>query len=169
MLEFEAKSEPAEGIDRAWKVGGPNHPPGTSSLVAEVTTRSGEGIDQLAAADFLDRVVADLDRIGILRLEVVILRDTRRVEYPYPVYDRSYTANVSIVRRYFASLGIDLLGRFAQFDYINADECIQRALQLAEKLNGIGEGSAFRARSVSQGLGLTPRSPFGLGLLTPDP
>lgn len=122
--------------------------PGTSSLVAEVTTPSGDRIDQLTNDDFLDRVVGDLDRIGILRREDVILRDTRRVEYAYPVYDLAYTGNVQIVRRYFASLGIDLLGRFAEFDYINADECIHRALQLAEKLNS-------RRSSVSDQLSVT--------------
>jgi len=43
------------------------------------------------------------------------------------------------VRNYFKAIGIDLLGRFAEFDYINSDECIRRALVLAEKLNGLTE------------------------------
>jgi hypothetical protein len=40
-----------------------------------------------------------------------------------------------MIRDYFNTLGIDQLGRFAEFDYINSDECIHRAMRLAEKLN----------------------------------
>ena len=110
--------------------------PGTSSLVAETTVRSGDPTDRLSDDDFLDRVIGDLDRVGILRAEDVIVRDTRRFEYAYPVYDQAHGKNTRIVREYFSALGIDLLGRFAEFDYINSDECIRRALVLAEKLNG---------------------------------
>jgi protoporphyrinogen oxidase len=109
--------------------------PGTSSLVAETTTRPGDRIDQLSNEDFLDLVVNDLDRVGIIRKQDVIVRDTRRVEYAYPVYDRDYGRNTETLRRWFGSLGIDQLGRFAEFDYINSDECIHRAMKLAERLN----------------------------------
>jgi protoporphyrinogen oxidase len=109
--------------------------PGTSSLVAETTTRPGDAVDRMPGDDFLDLIVGDLDRAGILRREDVIVRDTRRVEYAYPVYDRDYGRNTAVIRGYFASLGIDLLGRFAEFDYVNSDECIHRAMMLAERLN----------------------------------
>ena len=109
--------------------------PGTSSLVAETTTRPGDAVDRLPGDEFLDLVIGDLDRAGVLRRQDVILRDTRRVEYAYPVYDRDYARNTGIIRGYFASLGIDLLGRFAEFDYINSDECLHRAMMLADRLN----------------------------------
>src|SRR5262249_51831721 len=115
--------------------------PGTSSLVAETTTRPGDAVDRMSDVDFLDLVVDDLDRVGILRKQDVILRDTRRVEYAYPVYERDYAKNVATLRDYFASIGVEQLGRFAEFDYINSDECIRRALVLADKLNALGERS----------------------------
>lgn len=112
--------------------------PGTSSLVAETTTRPGDETDRLSDAAFLERLIGDLDRVGIIRKQDVILAETRRIEYAYPVYDRDYTAKVAVLRRYFDSLGIEQLGRFAEFDYINSDECIHRALGLAEQLNATG-------------------------------
>jgi protoporphyrinogen oxidase len=116
--------------------------PGTSSLVAETTTRPGDAVDRLSDDDFLDRVIGDLDRVGIIRKQDVILRDTRRIEYAYPVYDRDHGKNTTVLRRWFESLGIDQLGRFAEFDYINSDECIHRAMQLAKKLNAHAERRA---------------------------
>ena len=109
--------------------------PGTSSLVAETTTRPGDRVDTLSDNDFLDLVIGDLDRVGIIRKEDVIVRDTRRIGYAYPVYDRNHGKNTGVLKRWFESMGIDQLGRFAEFDYINSDECIHRAMQLARKLN----------------------------------
>jgi protoporphyrinogen oxidase len=109
--------------------------PGTSSLVAETTTRTGDAVDRLCDEEFLDLVVSDLDRVGIIRKEDVIVRDTRRIGYAYPVYDRDHGKNTQTLRNWFQSLGIDQLGRFAEFDYINSDECIHRAMRLAQRLN----------------------------------
>jgi protoporphyrinogen oxidase len=114
---------------------------GTSSLVAETTVQVGDATDRLSDGAFLDRVISDLARVGILREQDVIVRDTRRFEYAYPVHDRAHGKNTQVVRDYFSALGIDLLGRFAEFDYINSDECIRRALVLADKLNGQSERS----------------------------
>jgi protoporphyrinogen oxidase len=109
--------------------------PGTSSLVAETTTRLGDRVDQICDEDFLDLVIRDLDRVGIINEKDVVVRGTRRINYAYPVYDKAHAGHTATLRRWFESLGIDQLGRFAEFDYINSDECIHRAMRLAEKLN----------------------------------
>jgi protoporphyrinogen oxidase len=110
--------------------------PGTSSLIAEVTSQPGDAVDVAGDDVILERILDDLDRAAIIRRREVIVTDIRRFEYAYPVYDLDYTRNTAIIRKYFASLGVDLLGRFAQFDYINMDECLRRARELADRLNG---------------------------------
>ena len=57
-----------------------------------------------------------------------------RFLYGYPVYDLEYRRNVTAMREAVAATGLHLLGRFAQFDYINSDVCIERALALASEL-----------------------------------
>ena len=109
--------------------------PGTSSLIAEVTSRPGDEIDVAADDAVLARIIDDLDRVGVIKKQDVMVTDIRRFEYAYPVYDLDYTRNTTIIRDYFASLGVDLLGRFAEFDYINMDECLRRAQSLAGRLN----------------------------------
>jgi protoporphyrinogen oxidase len=109
--------------------------PGTSSLVAEVTTRPNDEVDRLTDRALTNRIVADLHRIGIINKQDVILTDTKRVEYGYPVYNKSYSCGVAMLREYLGDLGIHQVGRFAEFDYINSDECIRRAIVLAEQLN----------------------------------
>ncbi len=109
--------------------------PGTSSLIAEITTNPGDGIHETSDAALMERVVDDLHRIGILDRADVIETDAMSVTYGYPVYDLAYAENRKIVHEYFDSLGIPLLGRFAQWDYINMDEVIRRALELAKYMN----------------------------------
>ena len=41
-----------------------------------------------------------------------------------------------LVKAYADMIGIRLLGRFGQFDYINTDQCLLRAAALAEELGG---------------------------------
>jgi len=119
--------------------------PGTSSLIAEVTTNPGDGIHELDDEQLTRRVVEDAARIGILKPEDVIVTDVHRATYAYPVYTLSYRENVTTVRRYFDEIGVDLCGRFAQFDYINSDECLNRAMDLAEQLNTLEERSGAAA------------------------
>jgi UDP-galactopyranose mutase len=38
------------------------------------------------------------------------------------------------MREAVAATGLRLLGRFAQFDYINSDVCVERAIALAREL-----------------------------------
>ena len=110
---------------------------GTSSLIAEITCREGDEVSRMSETEVIEKTVGDLDRIGIIRRPEVICSEVRSVRHAYPVYNLEYAENVAFVRRHFASLGIDLLGRFAEFDYINMDECLARAMALARRLNAL--------------------------------
>jgi protoporphyrinogen oxidase len=112
-------------------------PPGNSSLIAEVTTNPGDGVHELSDEQLTSRVVGDLDRIGILDAAEVIVTDVQRLTYAYPVYTHGYRENRATVHRYFTDQGIDLCGRFAEFDYINSDVCLDRAMLLADRLNSV--------------------------------
>jgi protoporphyrinogen oxidase len=112
-----------------------NVPRGKSSLIAEVSTRRGQGLYRLSAASLTERVVKDLDRAGIIRKKDVAVTEVQDIEYGYVIYDRDYRRNVERVKSCFRSLGIRLLGRFGEFEYINMDEVIRRSASLAKELN----------------------------------
>ena len=112
--------------------------PGTSSLIAEITTNAGDGIHELNDEQITERVISDLERVGVLKKNDVICTDVQNLTYGYPVYDHKYRKNATLFRDYFQSIGVSLLGRFAEFEYINSDECIRRAVALSETLNQSG-------------------------------
>ncbi|MGZ8711302.1 MAG: FAD-dependent oxidoreductase, partial [Thermoanaerobaculia bacterium] len=109
-------------------------PPGGSSIMAEITTNAGDGIWEMPDEQLIERVVADIEKIGFVDRSSIVYKRVVRFVYGYPVYDLEYRRNVTAMRASVAATGLHLLGRFAQFDYINSDVCIERALALASEL-----------------------------------
>lgn len=110
-------------------------PPGGSSIMAEITTNAGEdGVWEMDDATLTERVIADIARIGFVDPKSIVYKRVARFLYGYPVYDLEYRKNVTEMREAVARSGMRLLGRFAQFDYINSDVCVERALKMAEEL-----------------------------------
>jgi protoporphyrinogen oxidase len=110
-------------------------PPGGSSIMAEITTNAGEdGVWEMDDATLLERVIADVERIGFVDPKSIVYKRVARFLYGYPVYDLEYRKNVTEMRNAVERTGLRLLGRFAQFDYINSDVCVERALKMAGEL-----------------------------------
>lgn len=109
-------------------------PDGCSSLIAEVTTRKRHPLHDISDTDLMEKVIDSLSRAGIINRHDIIVRDVKNIEYAYVVHDLTRQSNIGIIKRFFASLGIELLGRFAEFEYINMDEVICRSMKAAAKL-----------------------------------
>jgi protoporphyrinogen oxidase len=109
-------------------------PPGGSSIMAEITVNEGDGIWEMDDAALIDRVIGEVEQIGFVDRSSIVYKRAARFEYGYPVYDLEYRKNVTAMREAVAATGLRLLGRFAQFDYINSDVCVERALKMAEEL-----------------------------------
>lgn len=103
-------------------------PFGKSSILAEITCRENDNIWKTSDEDLIERTVNDLDKIGILDKEKVCYANIRRLKYAYVINDLSYKKNLYLLRSYLSSIGIDCLGRFSEYEYINMDECIIRVL-----------------------------------------
>jgi hypothetical protein len=52
------------------------------------------------------------------------------------VYEREYARHARVVREWFPQQGIDLCGRFSYFEYVNVDGAMERAMDVAGRLNG---------------------------------
>jgi GNAT superfamily N-acetyltransferase len=125
---------PEPGLGHANRVSFPSNystgtaPAGCGSILAECTYRPGDAVaemdDDALAAHVLDR----LEAMGVLRREEVAFTGVARQPFAYVVYDLAYQESVRTVREFVASRGIDLVGRFAEFEYLNMDGCIRHAL-----------------------------------------
>ena len=85
--------------------------------------------------EITERVIRDLGNMNLIDPKTVTYKRVVRFTYGYPVYDLEYRKNVTEMRDSVQKAGIRLLGRFAQFDYINSDVCVERAIAMASELS----------------------------------
>ena len=111
-----------------------NAPQGTSLIQAEITANSGDGVWDLPDSEVLQRVLSDLESLDLLRRPKICYAKVIRTQYGYVVRDFTYRSHLDRARAYFEGLGIQLCGRVAEFEYINMDQCIERAIRVATQV-----------------------------------
>jgi protoporphyrinogen oxidase len=113
-----------------------NCPAGTHSIQAEITCRADAAEWSWSDDQIIDHTISGLVQRQIIEnRDRVMFADVRRRKYSYVVYDRNYERNTKIIRDYFDSLGLTLLGRFSYFEYVNVDGAVNRAVEVVQRLN----------------------------------
>ncbi|MFZ2070669.1 MAG: FAD-dependent oxidoreductase [Halobacteriota archaeon] len=108
-------------------------PKGKSVVVAEITYNHGDNIDKLSDEAIITRTIAELHKKGILDKDTVCFASAKRTRYAYVIYDLSYEQRIREIRRFLHHAGIHLVGRFAEFKYLNMDACVRNALDLVRE------------------------------------
>ena len=116
-------------------------PEGFTSIFAEITANPIEGLFGLNDNQIVDKIIKWLQKEAFIEPNSICETDIKHIKYAYPVYDINYSKNVKVVYDYFEKIDLHLLGRFAQFIYINSDVCIANAKKLAERINSYKEKS----------------------------
>ncbi|WP_028388065.1 protoporphyrinogen/coproporphyrinogen oxidase [Legionella fairfieldensis] len=138
-----------------------NGPQGHWSLQAEITCAKNSEIWYKSDAEILTHTKHHLQIRQLLPAdEFIVCEKVDRVEQSYVVYDVGYEENAQLIRKWFASLGIHLLGRFSYFEYINVDMAVASAIRLAAALNGDPINSLHtKSRYLKQALARIRQSP----------
>ena len=103
-------------------------PPGCGAILSEITYNDGDDVAGMSDQQVIDHVTGSLAGMGFMRPGDVIFADVARHRFAYVVYDLGYPANIKVVRDFCQEIGIDLVGRFAQFEYLNMDGCIRSVM-----------------------------------------
>jgi len=103
-------------------------PEGCSSILAEITYNEGDYVSRMGDDEIIAHTVDHLETMGLLEKKDVIYTRCDRFRYAYVVYDLNYLKNIGLIREYFRGTGIDLVGRFSEFEYLNMDGCIRHVL-----------------------------------------
>jgi len=108
---------------------------GEFSVLAEITASFKGKLYRMKDREIVDKVVNDLHRIEIIDKHKISHCRIARTQYAYVIYDKNYRKNITMIRDFVKNLGIELCGRFAEFEYLNMDACVEKALRAAERLN----------------------------------
>jgi protoporphyrinogen oxidase len=117
-----------------------NAPPGTGSIQAEVYFSSKYKPLTGSPDDWIEPVIRDLRRCGILREEDQILyKGTKFLRYANIIFDLDRAAALATVHGYLDELGIAYCGRYGDWGYLWTDE--------AFKSGEVAAGRALEARN----------------------
>ncbi|MDD5141833.1 FAD-dependent oxidoreductase [Methanoregula sp.] len=100
-------------------------PEGHSSILAEITYQPGDEVATLPDATLVDEVTRMLEEMGVCTRDRIEFSAVERQPFAYVVYDLAYQENIAVVKEYCTNAGIPLVGRFAQFEYLNMDGVIR--------------------------------------------
>lgn len=113
-----------------------NAPNGHYSIQAEITCLKNSSVWKKSDEIILKQTIDGLRKKGVLQKdEKIVYQNVKRVQYAYVVYDINYEKNVKIIRDWFPKQGIHLVGRFSYLEYINVDVVVERAQEIATKIN----------------------------------
>jgi protoporphyrinogen oxidase len=99
-----------------------------SSVLAEITCNLEDNVWKMKDEKIVERIIEDLSQLKIINKKDVCFAKARRIEHAYVISDLGYDDNLKIVKNYFDENGIRLVGRFAEFKYLNMDACIESAM-----------------------------------------
>lgn len=102
-----------------------NAPAGKSSILAEMTVKPDDHLLRKKDGEIASMVIEELDRLKILSKDKVIYRNVFKNRYAYPILDSHYQECVGIIGAFFKEIGVEPIGRFAEFKYINMDGAIR--------------------------------------------
>jgi protoporphyrinogen oxidase len=102
-------------------------PLGKSSVLAEVTCTMQSNIWTMRGHELVDRVVDDLARLKILDKKDVCFSSIRKTKYAYVINDLNCIESIRTIKNFLGKEGIDTVGRFGEFSYLNMDACVRRA------------------------------------------
>ncbi|UCD92141.1 MAG: FAD-dependent oxidoreductase, partial [Methanobacteriota archaeon] len=99
-----------------------------------ITCHVGDSIWNMSDEDLINDTVDALDELKVISKDDVIFSDLTRMTPAYVIYDKEHDRNIKTVKDFIKKQGIELCGRFGEFEYLNMDACIERAASLAERI-----------------------------------
>lgn len=105
----------------------------SATYMVEVTFRANDYTDLLPEDELKKRISDGMVRIGFAKDpgDVSFINITKH-KYAYVIYDLKHKENMTAIRKFYAKEGVDLNGRFGNFEYWNMDKILREAKNMAE-------------------------------------
>lgn len=113
-----------------------NAPAGSSNLAAEITVHPDDALLSADDGELIERTLTDVSDLCGIKASEVTAAQVQRIPHAYVVYDLDYQKNRGAVYDYLDGLGLYTCGRWGSFEYLNMDQCVERARSLATALPG---------------------------------
>lgn len=112
-----------------------NVPPGTGSIQAEIYFSEKYRPLDLTPAEYIQPVIADLQRCNLIREEdKVVFKNVVVCKYANVIFDLERATALKVVHGYLDDLGIAYCGRYGDWGYLWTDESFKSGENAAQKV-----------------------------------
>ena len=108
-------------------------PENQTSVCFDVTGFRNGDLFNMPDEYFIERTIADAEKVGYLNKSDVIAAKVMRIDHAYPYYDLEYKDKLNLLVSRLEDEDTYLMGRTGIFRYNNADNSIEMAFELAQK------------------------------------
>lgn len=124
-----------------------NNPDGGFGLTCEITYSPTKPLPCDGQA-LVDRCISECREVGMLREDdVVEVSNLVDMPYAYVIYDHARAENVARIRTWLASRGVQLAGRYSEWEYYNSDHAFVAGRRAAEAISA-STASTLQGRSA---------------------
>ena len=109
-------------------------PPGCSSYTAEITYSDRKPVEKRSVLEKTIDGLKDADLM--LPGDVVLVKDLIDIHYGYVIYDHNRRDAMRVIRDYLDRFDVNLVGRYAAWEYYNMDTALLAGKRMAESLSG---------------------------------
>ena len=109
-----------------------------SVFQAEITFRYNDSIDKLPISKIKEKIKADLVKIKFAnKIKDIKNIEIKKFKYAYVIYDLNHRKNVDNLLKFYKKKGLNFIGRWGSWEYMNSDQVIYQSSQLAKKIFNI--------------------------------
>ena len=110
-------------------------PPGENMLAVEFSCHSGDKLWKMSEQELLELSLPHLDQDGIISGEDITKSFVVRAAHAYPIRYYGFREHLDNVLQFIREQpNLDVLGRTGEYRYIDSDQCMERAIALAERI-----------------------------------
>ncbi|MEM2104441.1 MAG: FAD-dependent oxidoreductase [Candidatus Bathyarchaeia archaeon] len=121
-----------------------NSPNGESTVIAEVTLLPNTKAD---IEKLTDKVVADFEKLNVLKRDEVLFTKAWLHEYGYPIYRIGHREKRDTIMRWLKGRKVISTGRWGSWHYWNMDKVYDEVLKEIAKLSKTAMRETFKAKS----------------------
>jgi protoporphyrinogen oxidase len=107
----------------------------STTFEVEITFRKNTHIDKASNNLIYNKIISGLKKLGFLKSKNDInFYQIKRFDYAYVIYDTNHRKNVDYLINYYNKKNIQLLGRWGSWEYLNSDQVIYQARNMAKNI-----------------------------------
>ncbi|MGB9713950.1 MAG: NAD(P)/FAD-dependent oxidoreductase, partial [Candidatus Bathyarchaeales archaeon] len=107
-----------------------NSPSGESTIIAEVTLPPNAKAN---IKELTNKVVADLEKLNVLKQDEILFTKAWLHEYGYPIYKIGHREKREVIMKWLKEQNIISVGRWGNWHYWNMDKTYEEVLKMMPK------------------------------------